>query len=923
MIKAMNLTPAEVCQLSKSAYGLIDAPYLWFQEIDKALRELSFQPSPFDPTVYLLFPEGSTEPAGIIGLHVDDGLCGGNEFFLEQLRKLEKRYPFGSKKNQSFVFTGIEMHQNADFSIQLSQEKYVSKIEPIHISAERRKETETPVTKDEQQGLRRSHPKVEEKSRSFGVVVPGACYLEMIVAGCTTFLGNEAWCVENLGFAKPLVLRLLPDGSLEEPTELRLVIRPDGRLEVESEIGSDPEDSIVSVHVEATLVTKSGGWSNNRPEQDSFNLDKLREQCPESVDIDLMYSFGRKSGLPLQPRFRTVRHVQKGDQESFGRLEMERDGTQQGFWLGPSLIDGSFQASMALADAAVGIGTLKIPLSIRRLQPCGRKYSIAVWSYFQLIDFTDKSTVFRSWLLNDAGEALLYFDHVHLQEVRDEHIQKVLQASGRQGAEQQMLYDVLWRESELSSQASGSQLLLGSQAALRQLDAKGLRSEEMPMEEEALRQLLQSETWSTVILADGLLTSSAWSSKPASNALPGGERSDVAVLNRAMLLTKVIAKMGAKAPLLIFPTWGAQPLASEDAAQRRAGLPDHSGLWGFARAVRMEYPGTLRVTCVDLDASKEASAWSQLAEALPALGNEEELALRGAEAKTARLARSAVKYTGALRLNMPARGSLTGLRCVPQADTAKTATPAPTAAQLRIRAVGLNFRDVLNVMGLYPGDPGPPGADCGATVLGLGDSVKHLNLADDVFGESPGCLSTYNTSSAALLTQKPSTWSYEEACCMPVIFVTVEEALGDLAKLKPKERVLIHAAAGGVGLVAIQYAKFIGAEVYATAGAEEKHEFLRSLGVKYITSSRNGNKFEEDMKNFLKEQGVDGIDVVLNSLSHDDYIGRSLALLKPGGRFVEIGKRGIWSHQQMFEARSSPQIGLACCGCSPLVPCVQ
>ncbi|CAE7301121.1 eryA [Symbiodinium sp. CCMP2592] len=102
------------------------------------------------------------------------------------------------------------------------------------------------------------------------VVVPGACYLEMIVAGCTTFVGSEPWCVENLGFAKPLVLRLLPDGSLEEPTEMRLVLWPDGRLEVESEIGGDPEDSIVSVHVEATLVRKSGGWvKTNRPEQDA------------------------------------------------------------------------------------------------------------------------------------------------------------------------------------------------------------------------------------------------------------------------------------------------------------------------------------------------------------------------------------------------------------------------------------------------------------------------------------------------------------------------------------------------------------------------------------------------------------------------------------------------------------------------------
>jgi len=227
----------------------------------------------------------------------------------------------------------------------------------------------------------------------------------------------------------------------------------------------------------------------------------------------------------------------------------------------------------------------------------------------------------------------------------------------------------------------------------------------------------------------------------------------------------------------------------------------------------------------------------------------------------------------------------------------------PDHASLRIRGVGLNFRDVLNVMGLYPGDPGMPGADCAGTVLELGDRVEHLRPAEDVFGEAPGCLSTYSLAPAALLTQKPPTWSFEEACAMPVIFVTVEESLNDLAKLKCGEHVLIHAAAGGVGLVAIQYAQFVGAEVYATAGAEEKHEYLRGLGVKYITSSRNGKQFEDDMKRFLEESGADGIDVVINSLSHDDYIPRSLALLRQGGRFMEIGKRGIWSHEEMREAR--------------------
>ena len=85
--------------------------------------------------------------------------------------------------------------------------------------------------------------------------------------------------------------------------------------------------------------------------------------------------------------------------------------------------------------------------------------------------------------------------------------------------------------------------------------------------------------------------------------------------------------------------------------------------------------------------------------------------------------------------------------------------------------------------------------------------------------------------------------------------------------------------------------------LYLVFYVQEKHAYLRSLGVKYITSSRSGNKFEADMKIFLEKEAAEGVDVVLNSLSHDDYISRSLACLKSGGRFIEIGKRGIWSHQ--------------------------
>ena len=154
MAKAMQLKPTEVCKLAKSAYGLIDAPFLWYQELDRTLRSLSFIPSPFDPTVYVLYEPETTQIAGIIGVHVDDGLCGGNAYFKTKLAELEKIFPFGSKKVQTFTFTGIDMHQNSNHSINLSQEKYISKIEPIHIDASRKYQHDLSVTPEEQQALR-------------------------------------------------------------------------------------------------------------------------------------------------------------------------------------------------------------------------------------------------------------------------------------------------------------------------------------------------------------------------------------------------------------------------------------------------------------------------------------------------------------------------------------------------------------------------------------------------------------------------------------------------------------------------------------------------------------------------------------------------------------------------------------------------
>ena len=154
MIEALGMKTNEVCKLEKGAYGLIDAPYMWYKAILEELTRLGFEQSPFDPCVFMLREPKTGKPEGVLGLHVDDGLCGGNARFQGVIRELEKKYPFGSKRVQQFVFTGIDMHQHANKSISLSQSKYVREINPIAIDPSRKKDPLQEVTTKERQDLR-------------------------------------------------------------------------------------------------------------------------------------------------------------------------------------------------------------------------------------------------------------------------------------------------------------------------------------------------------------------------------------------------------------------------------------------------------------------------------------------------------------------------------------------------------------------------------------------------------------------------------------------------------------------------------------------------------------------------------------------------------------------------------------------------
>ena len=154
----MKLQDHEVCELLKGAYGLINAPLLWYVELKNALLALGFVISPLDPCLFVLPRRDSksneTKIHGIVGIHVDDGIGGGDSVFHQTIQALERKYPFGSQRQGSFTFTGVQIHQEHNGEIHLSQKEYINDIPPINVTRERRKNPQDPINPQELQELR-------------------------------------------------------------------------------------------------------------------------------------------------------------------------------------------------------------------------------------------------------------------------------------------------------------------------------------------------------------------------------------------------------------------------------------------------------------------------------------------------------------------------------------------------------------------------------------------------------------------------------------------------------------------------------------------------------------------------------------------------------------------------------------------------
>jgi acyl transferase domain-containing protein/ubiquinone/menaquinone biosynthesis C-methylase UbiE len=363
-------------------------------------------------------------------------------------------------------------------------------------------------------------------------------------------------------------------------------------------------------------------------------------------------------------------------------------------------------------------------------------------------------------------------------------------------------------------------------------------------------------------------------------------------------LVQALAKVNQKdSPRLFLVTNETQGVGDSVKALSIAQSP----LWGLGRAIANEHP-ELRCTMVDLSQTISKVEIQSLFDELWSDSGEDEIALRGEARYVHRLVPINLEKKHDLSLQSsqnqnPFRLEISTPGVLDNLTLRATTRPKPDPHQVEIQvcATGLNFKDVAKAMNLLADvnlEEGFSGRDfgleCAGIITAIGSGVEGFQIGDEVIAVAAKSFGTYTTTDARLVVHKPPTLSFEEAATIPVVFLTAYYALHYLGRIAKGERVLIHAAAGGVGLAAIQIATAAGAEIFATAGSPEKRKFLKSLGVKYVMDSRS-LAFADQVMELTDGQGVD---IVLNSLA-GEAIPKNLSILNAYGRFLEIGKLDI------------------------------
>jgi phthiocerol/phenolphthiocerol synthesis type-I polyketide synthase C len=774
------------------------------------------------------------------------------------------------------------------------------------------------------------------------VVLPATAYIEMALAAAAEAFENAGpFTITELAFQQAL---LLPENGSRA---VQLILYPVTAGAASFQVFSLPAvqengKGVWTLHAAGKI--ELGQANKPRSGQSHASLKELQSHCQEEVPVSEMYERLKDSGLQYGPAFQGMKRLWRGDGEALGRVELPHtlESEANAYHVHPALLDACLQVMAAALPGqgvyAVGSDSY-LPSGVASMRVYGRPGS-RLWCHTAL---RSGAALGRETLegdirvLDETGE--ITAEVLGLRLVRLGHDTKRAARANLSDC----LYKLEWRP-RTSTQAEQDLVRLqpdqpatwliftdsGSvgQALAERLSAggetcflvspgesyKAIRDHFWinPSNPADLQQLLKDTLSSSNLPCRGVLH--LWSLEASRST----RETTAASLDAAqelgsrnvLLLVQALAKTGTlsggqvmqEPPHLWLVTRGAQAVGTEPVSVAQAPV------WGLGRVIALEHP-EFQCVRIDLDPGSEIAEAPFIFQELWSKDGEDQIAFRRTVRYVPRLVRIegpssdtsiaksgqndsklSIPTTSSFSLDIARPGQLDMLRLQPVTRI----EPGPGQVEIEVYAAGLNYRDVLNAMGVYPGDPIPLGAECTGRIARIGKDVEGFQVGDEVIAIAPASISKFATTSAALVVPKPGHLSYEEAATIPVTFLTAHYALNHLARMRKGERVLIHAAAGGVGLSAVQLAQRAGAEVFATAGNPEKRAFLQYIGVKHVMDSRSFAFVDEVMQH----TGGKGVDIVLNSLP-GEYIPKSLSLLAAYGRFLEIGKMDIYLNRPL------------------------
>jgi acyl transferase domain-containing protein/NADPH:quinone reductase-like Zn-dependent oxidoreductase/NAD(P)-dependent dehydrogenase (short-subunit alcohol dehydrogenase family) len=724
------------------------------------------------------------------------------------------------------------------------------------------------------------------------VVMPATAYLEALLAAAHDLFGAGARAVEDVTLQE--VMLLVDDPSDARTVQLVLTLRDDGAgsARICSTVDTDADSTDWKFHVSAVLPSATP----TRTGRAGYSLAEARLLCTEQIDTAMFYAGFAQRGLGFGPLFQSVQRLWKGNHQALGEVTLREalPSKHGGYHMHPLLLDGCLQ----LVGAALMPATddeLYLPFAIGRYT-LHRDGGQTCWAHV-VADAGKGGETRRVDLrvFDTDGELLAELDDVRLKRIARDTLARI----GRRSIDNN-LYETVWEREPLQGlqsvragardfpvEAKRDWLILADTTGV----AAGL-AERLLERGDRCRITHGGELFdgATPLPLDrplhGVIDARALD-LPDIDAVPSSDFCHATTEAVAKAMRAAQALVGhTPAPRFWMLTRGAQAVVG---SERRL-APAAAALWGLGRSLRLEHP-ELRTVCIDLDPAFGSDEQDFLLAELDTPDGEGEVVLRANVRHVARLvhlplARDAGKQSP-WRLVPELQGSLDSMLRVP----CDRPTPAAGEVEIAVEAAALNFKDVLGVLGLYPGDPGPLGGECSGVVSAVGAGVERLRIGDPVIALGKGSFGSHVIAPAHFVELRSPGISAEEGASFSIAYLTAEFCLGHLAKLHNRQRVLIHAAAGGVGMAAVCLARRAGAEIFATAGSPWKRQMLRAMGVTHVFDSRSADFAEK----ILAATDGRGVDVILNSLG-GDLIEPSFAVLARGGCFVEIGKRGIKSH---------------------------